>query len=115
MRRFILEIRHNFTQSALEADLDFLEEFMIDAIRVYRFRNKPVPEILRSTLPLVQKAKTATLTGTWQEGQAPDLQAELDAFGSEFATIDHLALAEAILAVGVDVHEDYKKSRNNKG
>ena len=113
MRRFILEIRDDFAQLALEGVLDFLEEFMIDAIRFYRRQGKLIPEILRSALPLVQKARTAVDTGTWQDGQASDLQDELDAFSSEFATIDHLALADAILAVGVDVHEDYKKSRDN--
>lgn len=114
MRRFIQDIRDNFSLSALEADLDFLEVFMIDAIRVYRREAKPIPKILSDTLPLVQKARTAVDTGTWQDGEAPDLQAELDAYGSEFATIDHMALADAILAVGIDVHEDYKKSREDK-
>ena len=94
MRRFILEVNDNFSQSALKGEIDFLEEFMIDAIRSYRQRGSSIPKILLGTLPLVQKARTAVHTGTWQDGEAPDLQAELDGFASEFAHIDHNALAD---------------------
>ncbi len=114
MRRFILETRDNFVQAALEGDVYFLEEFLIDAIRCYRQQCKSIPEILSDILPLVQKARTAVDTGTGQEGNAPDVDNELAAIGSEFADIDHNALVEAILAVGVDVHEDYKKNRDNR-
>ena len=76
MREFILEMRDNFVQAALEGDGYFLEEFLIDAIRAYRQQGKPVPEILCSTLPLVQKARTAVDTGTWQDGKAPDVDIE---------------------------------------
>jgi hypothetical protein len=114
MRRFILEVNNNFSQSALEGDVHFLEDFMIDAIRVYRQQDTLIPNVLLDALPIVHKTRMAVDSGTWQDGQAPELQGELDDFASEFAHIDHNALADALLAVGVDVHEDYKKNRDNQ-
>ena len=111
MRKFILSIRDDFDTLCREAEIDFLEEFIIEAMQIYRYRKQPIPQILTDTLPLVQKSVVALKTGTWEGGEADDLQQELDAFAIEFAAIDHMALADAILAVGVDVAKGYRDDR----